>query len=269
MIGAALGILTASLLGSVHCAAMCGGFVCMYSSGAGADAATLRSHALYNVGRLVSYLLLGALAGALGAGVTRAGSVAGFANAAALVAGALMVGWGISTIAAQRGIRLGWGAPAISARWQRVLGRLLQRVRRQPVGVRALLTGLGTTLLPCGWLYVFVASAGGTGSVRNGMLVMAIFWLGTVPALVAVGLGAQRALGPLRRKLPTLGAVTVVLMGVLALSGRLSMAPAAGAHEHGPALPVLGAAAMVDSAAVDSAATADRAMSHTMPGRGH
>ncbi len=262
MIGAALAILTASLLGSVHCAAMCGGFVCMYSSGTGTDAATLRSHALYNVGRLTSYLLLGALAGALGAGVTRAGSTAGIANAAMVVAGALMIGWGISAIAAQRGIRLGWGGPAISSRWQRTLGRLLHHVRQQPVGVRALLTGLGTTLLPCGWLYVFVASAGGTGSVRHGMLVMALFWLGTVPALVAVGLGAQRVFGPLRRKLPMLGAVTVMLMGVLALSGRLVMAPDR-AHVHGPALPVL------DAAIVDSTAATDSVMSHKTPGHDH
>ncbi|MEQ1691503.1 MAG: sulfite exporter TauE/SafE family protein [Gemmatimonas sp.] len=226
MIGATLGILTASLLGSVHCAAMCGGFVCMYSSGAGADAASVRAHALYNIGRLVSYLLLGAIAGALGAGVTRLGALVGFTHTATIVAGALMIGWGVSTIAAQRGVRLGFGSSALLVRWQRTLGRLLSSMRAQPVAVRAALTGLGTTLLPCGWLYVFVASAGGTGSARSGMFVMAVFWLGTVPALVAIGLGAQRVFGPLRRKLPTLGALTVMLMGLLALSGRLTMAPA-------------------------------------------
>jgi len=102
---------------------------------------------------------------------------------------------------------------------------MLTHIRNQSVGTRALLTGLGTTLLPCGWLYVFVATAGGTGSVRDGVLVMAIFWLGTVPALVAIGLGAQRVFGPLRRKLPALGAAAVVLMGVLALNGRLFMTP--------------------------------------------
>ncbi|MBL0173336.1 MAG: sulfite exporter TauE/SafE family protein [Gemmatimonadaceae bacterium] len=225
MIAAALGVLTASLLGSVHCAAMCGGFVCMYSSGSGADAATVRAHALYNLGRLVSYLVLGALAGALGSGITRIGALAGVTQAATIMAGALMVAWGISTIAAQRGVRLGFGSLALSQRWQRLLGGMLHGLRGQPVAIRAALTGLGTTLLPCGWLYVFVATAGGTGNVRDGMLVMAVFWLGTVPALVTVGLGAQRVFGPLRRKLPTLGAVTVMLMGLLALSGRLGMAP--------------------------------------------
>ena len=66
---------------------------------------------------------------------------------------------------------------------------------------------------------------GGVGSGLYGMLVMAIFWLGTVPALVAIGLGAQRVFGPLRRRLPTLGALTVMVMGLLALSGRLHTSP--------------------------------------------
>ncbi len=238
MITAALGILTASLLGSVHCAAMCGGFVCLYAGSTAPHAASLRSHALYNVGRLASYLLLGGIAGAIGAGVTQMGSFAGVGRAATVLAGALMIGWAISTIAAQRGVRLGFGSSAVPEWWQRGIGRLLHRIREQPATVRAALTGLGTTLLPCGWLYVFVASAGGTGSVRDGMLVMAIFWLGTVPALVAVGVGAQRIFGPFRRKLPTLGAVTVLLMGVLAVSGRLVMTSNTGAHAHAGALPV-------------------------------
>ena len=228
MIGAALGIVTASVLGSVHCAAMCGGFVCLYAGQSGADQAPLRSqlssHALYNVGRLISYLALGALAGWLGAGVTKLGALAGLSRAATVVAGALMIGWGVSSIAAQRGIRLGFATTGTPLAWQRALGRALHALREQPMAVRALLTGLGTTLLTCGWLYVFVAAAGGTGSVRDGLTVMAIFWLGTVPALVAVGIGAQRVFGPFRRRLPTLGAVTVMLMGVLALSGHLSMA---------------------------------------------
>ena len=235
MIGATLGILTASLLGSVHCAAMCGGFVCLYAGAPNADHAPMRSqltsHALYNVGRLASYLLLGALAGWIGAGITSVGAWAGLAHAATIVAGALMIGWGISSIAAQRGVRLGVAPTGVPLGWQRALGRVLQRVRGQPMSVRALFTGLGTTLLPCGWLYVFVATAGGTGSVRDGMLVMTVFWLGTVPAMVAVGVGAQRVFGPFRRRLPTLGAMTVMLMGVLALSGRLSMATGGMSHD--------------------------------------
>jgi uncharacterized protein len=225
VIPAALGILAASLIGSVHCAAMCGGFVCFYAgagpSGSNDGPVALRAHAMYNVGRLTSYLLLGAIAGALGAGVSMVGRMAGVAQAATVLAGALMIGWAISTILAQRGVAI--GAIHAPEAWQRALGRALQRVRQQPMSVRAGVTGLLTTMLPCGWLYVFVATAASTGTVRGGLTVMAIFWLGTVPALLAVGLGAQRLFGPLRKRLPSLSAVAVLVMGVLAMSGHLSM----------------------------------------------
>ncbi len=228
MITAALGILTASLLGSVHCAAMCSGFVCMYAGSPTDTAPPLRSHALYNVGRLISYVALGALAGTIGAGVTRLGTLAGIGRGATIVAGLLMILWAAHAIAAQRGIRVGaMGLERVTAAvpqwWQRTLGTFLHAMRALPVPTRAFLTGLGTTLLPCGWLYIFVATAGGTGRARDGALVMALFWVGTVPAMLAVGVGAQRLVGPLRRRLPTVGALTVLLMGVLAVSGRLNM----------------------------------------------
>jgi sulfite exporter TauE/SafE len=230
MIAAAVGVLGASLLGSAHCAAMCGGFVCFYTGTAhpGNDGAALRAHAAYHAGRFASYLLLGALAGAIGAGVAELGALAGVGRAAAIVAGALMVLWGAATLAAQRGVQL--ASVRAPDGWQRALGRVLHAVRGQPMWRRALLTGLLTTLLPCGWLYVFVATAGGTGAVTSGMLVMAFFWLGTVPALLAVGLGAQRLFGPFRRRLPMLGAATVMVMGLLAMSGRLGLVAGGDAH---------------------------------------
>ena len=216
----AAGVLVASLVGSVHCAGMCGGFVCFYTGSApGHDPSALRAHAMYNGGRLLSYLSLGAIAGAIGSGVSKVGALAGVSQAAAVVAGALMVGWAISTIAAKRGVSLGSVQAPLA--WQRALGRVLQAVREQPLAVRAGLTGLFTTLLPCGWLYVFVATAGGTGSVRSAVATMALFWLGTVPALIAVGVGAQTVLAPFRRRLPALSATVVLIMGLLSMSGRL------------------------------------------------
>jgi uncharacterized protein len=217
----AAGVLVASLVGSVHCAGMCGGFVCFYTgSSTGTEAAAIRAHAMYHLGRLASYLTLGTVAGLLGAGVSQAGALVGVSHAAAIVAGALMVAWALSTIAAQRGVAI--GAARTPEAWQRALGGVLQAVREQPIATRAALTGLFTTLLPCGWLYVFVATAGGTGSVPSALATMAVFWLGSVPALLAVGLGAQRVLAPFRRRLPAFSAVVVLVMGLLSMSGHLS-----------------------------------------------
>jgi len=220
-----LSILGASLLGSVHCAAMCGGFVCLYSGTGTARHTGAAPHAAYNAGRLVSYLLLGALAGSVGHGVDRIGGVAGVGRLAAIIAGALMVVWGGSTLLAALGVRMG---PHLAPRaLQATLTSLLVRFRNESPTVRGAATGLLTTLLPCGWLYVFVATAGGTGRVLDAMLIMFVFWLGTLPMMVTVGLGAQRLFGAFQRRLPLVAAGAAVVLGFLSMAGRISARPLA------------------------------------------
>lgn len=224
-------VLVASLLGSVHCAAMCGGFVCFYggSSADGVNGAAVARHAAYSAGRLASYLLLGAIAGAIGGGVDHVAAIAGLNRAAALLAGALMVCWGAFRLAAQYGApvpRLGQSG-FLRAR----LGRAMAAVGRWSPGWRAAAVGLLSALLPCGWLYTFVVTAGGTGSSAWGALVMAVFWVGTLPLMLALGLGIQRAAGPLQRRLPALSAAVVVIIGLLSIGGHLRVGPA-GAAPH-------------------------------------
>jgi len=215
-------VFVASLLGSVHCAGMCGPFVCFY---AGADArASGWSHAAYNGGRLVSYLLLGAIAGALGAGVEQVGAGVGVSRAAGTLTGMLMIAWGVMTLLALRGVRVPMPAPVAGV--QRWMASRLRDVRVLPPAGRALAVGLLTTLMPCGWLYAFVITAAGTGTVAGAMLTMMIFWTGTLPMMLAIGAGVRTLAGPLRKRLPVISALAIVAIGVLSLSGRLKMDPA-------------------------------------------
>lgn len=224
-------VLAASLLGSPHCAGMCGGFVCFYS-GQG-DGSRWHSHLAYHGGRLLSYLGLGLGAGLFGAGLDRIGAAAGWTRPAALAAGTLMIVWGGVTLLRARGIRI--PLPRRAAR-ERVSRRLFERLLGRPPVIRALLLGLLTTLLPCGWLYAFVATAAGTGSAPAAMLVMGAFWLGTVPLLAGLGLASQRAFGPLRRHLPAVTAAALMIIGLLTMTGRLGGtepgAPSPAAHLH-------------------------------------
>jgi hypothetical protein len=218
-----LSVLGASLLGSVHCAAMCGGFVCLYSSTGPTRHTGAASHAAYNAGRLVSYLLLGALAGSVGHGVDRIGGVAGVGRLAAIIAGALMVVWGGTTLLAALGVRM--RSRLAPRALQAALTSLLVRFRYESPTVRGAATGLLTTLLPCGWLYVFVATAGGTGRVLDAMLIMFVFWLGTLPMMVTIGLGAQRMFGAFQRRLPLAAAGAAVVLGLLSMAGRMTASP--------------------------------------------
>lgn len=219
MMALAGSVLVASLLGSPHCAAMCGPFACLYGGQLDRGPAGL-AHAGYNLGRLGAYLLLGTLAGAAGAGLDQLGLLAGLPRAAAMVAGVLMILWGGLTIAGALGARVPGTTPP--AGFRRLLVRMVARFQDRPPATRALMLGLLTTLLPCGWLYAFVATAAGTGSAAGGALVMAAFWVGTLPVMAGVGVAAQRALGPLRSRLPVVTAAVLVVLGLLTIGGRFT-----------------------------------------------
>ncbi|RMF85708.1 MAG: sulfite exporter TauE/SafE family protein, partial [Planctomycetota bacterium] len=88
-------VFVASLLGSLHCAGMCGPFVAF---AVGADAGRTGGawrHVAYHGGRLVTYSLLGVAAGALGAALDLGGAWVGVQRTAAIVAGAIMVLFGV------------------------------------------------------------------------------------------------------------------------------------------------------------------------------
>ncbi len=219
-------VFAASLVGSLHCAGMCGGLVAFY---AGTDASAglrrLASHAVYNGGRLLGYLLLGTAAGAVGAALDVAGSLAGLQRVAMPVAGVVMILWGVVALLQIRGYSI--FRHAGDGPIQRRIRRAFAVASRKPPVVRAATVGLLSALLPCGWLWAFVITAAGTGSAARGTLVMAAFWAGTVPILVAIGVGAQVLAIPLRRFAPSITAVLLVVLGVLAIVGRPPTAAAA------------------------------------------
>lgn len=223
MIALAGSVFVAALLGSAHCAGMCGGFACLASSNPTERAPTPRDGvvgtAAYSLGRLFAYATLGALVGAAGGGFDRAGAVAGVARPAATVAGVLLVVWGVATLLSIYGVRVPALAvpPGLATR----LASAVRAVRARPPLVRGLALGAFSAALPCGWLYAFVATSAAAGSALGGAAVMAAFWLGTLPVMVALGIGAQRVLGPVRRRLPLLTAATLIVLGLLTVTGRI------------------------------------------------
>lgn len=221
----ALGIFVASLAGSPHCAAMCGPFLAFAAAGDPSPRSRLGPLLGYHGGRLTAYLILGVIAGALGAGVEQLGHLAGVGRAAALVSGVLMVAWGLNALLVSRGATNRLHAPLFLQRW---LSGVVRRVNRAPGTARGGAIGLATALLPCGWLYAFVAAAGGTGSPARAALVMVLFWSGTVPVMATLGLGLQRLAGPARRHLPLVTASLVVAIGLFTIAGRLRVSPPRG-----------------------------------------
>ncbi|MFA7330046.1 MAG: sulfite exporter TauE/SafE family protein [Candidatus Delongbacteria bacterium] len=204
-------VLGASLLGSLHCAGMCGGFVAFYAGGdRSSGLSRALSHAAYSLGRLLTYVLLGIMAGILGRALDLAGAAAGLQRGAAIAAGVLMMVWGLVMLLQVRGVRISTHLPPV---FQRLVQEALGQLGDKPPVVKALTLGLLSTLLPCGWLYAFAITAAGTGDPVQGALVMAAFWLGTLPVLLTLGMSVQALAGPLRRHLPLVSALILLCIG--------------------------------------------------------
>ena len=155
----------------------------------------------------------------MGAGLERTLAPAGLPHAAAVGAGALLIVAGIGSLAQH----LGFGAaPAPSASpFARVIASGLRAVRGWPLLARATAMGALTAVLPCGWLWAYVATAAGTGSAVGGVAVMAVFWSGTLAVLAALGLAAGRVIGPRRARLPIVTALAMIVVGLVTIAGRL------------------------------------------------
>ena len=180
----------AGLLGGAHCAAMCGGIVSL-TCAPGADGKSRGpSYPLaYNLGRIASYVLAGALAGALGqAGMALRGGVLAqhllmFLMGATLIVVALNVA-GVRPVT--RGIEA-----AGSLLWRQV-----QPVSRHFLPVTAPWQALGLGALwgwlPCGMVYAVLLTALASGNAAEGALILAAFGLGTLPNLLLIGSAVGR-----------------------------------------------------------------------------
>ncbi len=221
------GIFVASLLGSLHCAGMCGAFLALaVTPDEQSRVGKTSLHVAYNAGRLCSYATLGMIAGLVGRSLDIGGEMVGVQRTAAIGASLVMIGFGLVAVARAQGYSIRRLHPP------RTFQSAVQRAYAaagawSPVG-RAYAIGLLTTALPCGWLYAFVLTAAGTGEPLSGALAMASFWLGTLPVMAALGVGIQSLFGPMRRHLPMATALLLVIVGVLSLAGRVRQMREAG-----------------------------------------
>jgi sulfite exporter TauE/SafE len=209
-----LATLVASLVGSLHCAGMCGPFV-LIASGTEDRARRL---AMYHVGRLVTYASLGAVAGAAGSMADQFGSTLGLQRFIAFAVGGSLVAWGLVLA-----LRVA-GVPLPHAGGPQFVGRAVQagfrRVKHWPKTLHAAAIGALSGFLPCGWLYLFVLAAAGTGRSSTGSGVMIAFWLGTLPVLTALAAGFAKLSQRHRKFIPAATAIVCLVAGAHTLWAR-------------------------------------------------
>lgn len=184
---------------------------------------------LFSGGRVLSYTLLGALAGGLGAGLMTA--LPGYRQVPLLASALLMLLLALWLVGLGAGLgrleQLGQGL------WRR-LQPLLKRLLPVDHPIKALLLGMAWGLLPCGLVYSALALAISTADTLAGALVMLTFGLVTLPTVVTAGVITGR-LGWLRTRgwrytAALLALLMAVWFGWQALEG--AHAPENRGHQH-------------------------------------
>jgi uncharacterized protein len=237
-LGAAL---IAGLAGSGHCLGMCGGVAGALamrgrkSGMTGVNNSQVAMALAYNLARITSYALGGALAGLLGRTLLRAVDVAPLSIALRVAAGLIM-------LAAGGRLLFGWRLldpiEAAGARLWRRLAPLTNRGSRSDGLPGAIGLGLAWGWLPCGLTYSMLLLAATTASVTTGALVMAAFGVGTLPSMLTATLAFDRAARALaaRASLRNVAGVLLVAFGAWTGGNALYHGIAHGPARHGQAL---------------------------------
>lgn len=179
-------LLLVGLLGGTHCVGMCGGIVSALSMG---GKSRFSLHLAYSSGRIVSYALAGAIAGALGGMSLALSNQLPVRIALYVLANLMLVALGFYLIGLTRAL-------AFTEQLGQPLWRHLQPLSRRYLPARtvaqAFPLGLLWGWLPCGLVYSALVSALSSGSAASGAGLMLAFGVGTLPNLLLAGLLAVR-----------------------------------------------------------------------------
>ncbi len=207
------------LLGGGHCAGMCGGIVGAVSLSLPGSRPRIGFLLAYNLGRIASYGIAGLLAGAVGASSFFLEHVLPVERVLYALASVMLILLGLYLAGIWRGVVVLETAGGKLWRHVQPWSKRFLPVRTLP---QALALGGIWGWLPCGLVYSIVVAALATGSPGRGAALMLAFGLGTLPALLAMGMAAVRIRSVLQnvwiRRLSGLAVIGFGLLGLWRLA---------------------------------------------------
>ncbi len=203
------------LVGSLHCLGMCGPLVVAYSLHSRAIKQEGKSsyfrqglahHLAFHSGRITSYGILGGLAAGL-FHLTLPGWVAGLRGSVTFGGGIVMILLGMMLLK----MIPSFSAPMTNS----FLGRLLPRLLGSTGVSSKLAIGLAAGFLPCMLSWAMIVKSATTGNPLQGLITMALFGLGTIPALFLPGLSATLLSLKSRLYGERVAALSIMVMGLI------------------------------------------------------
>lgn len=205
------------ILTSLHCISMCGGInlsQCVsynFTENDENKLSKLKPSFQYNLGRVISYTLIGGIVGALGSVISFSGTAKGIV---AIVSGLFMIIMGANMLNLFPWLR------KINPRLPRVFGNKIYNNNGKS---KPLYIGLLNGLMPCGPLQAMQIYALGTGSFVAGAMSMFVFSLGTVPLMFGLGALSSLLSAKFTKRIMKVSAVLVIFLGVIMLNRGLSL----------------------------------------------
>ena len=204
------------LLGGGHCVGMCGGIVGAVTISLPGSKPRLGFVLTYNLGRVLSYTIAGALAGAVGASSFFLAHILPVQNVLYALSSIMLILLGLYLA----GI---WAGVTQLERVGGLFWRKLQPYSRRFIPVQnlrqSLMVGAIWGWLPCGLVYSVLIAAIATANPVQGATLMLCFGLGTLPTLLAMGLAAVKLKSMLQlRWVRTASGWVVIVFGVVGLS---------------------------------------------------
>lgn len=199
------------LLGGLHCAGMCGPLMLALPPGAASPVKFVAGRLTYQAGRVLTYAVLGLLAGWVGRGL----ALAGVQQGVSILLGVLLL---LGLVASPRLLELPWITRGVG-RLRQAMGGFLRRRTFASLFLLGNLNGL----LPCGLVYAACAGAASTGTALEGAGYMVLFGVGTVPVMLGIGLTGHLLPMAVRLRLRHLVPVSVGLVACLLILRGLSL----------------------------------------------
>jgi sulfite exporter TauE/SafE len=207
-----------------HCVGMCGPLTVAFSLSQPQDNQkwlAFRFHILLNLGRILSYALVGAGIGALGSVVLAGGQLAGIGSALrqgmAILTGIMLIWFGLVQIKPDFLPRVPILHPLTQSNLHQRLSAAMSQLSAKPHWWTPALLGSVWGLIPCGFLYAAQIKAAETGNLWLGTATMLAFGLGTTPMMLGVGVSASKLSADKRSQLFRLGGWVTLSIGILTL----------------------------------------------------
>ncbi len=180
-----------------------------------AQGSAVTAVAAYNLGRIMTYTTLGALAGGVGSVAWLMESILPIQQTAYVLSSVLVILMGLYVLGVKR---IGVAVESLGSHvWQHIRPAATSRLRGAGF-LNSVLAGSLWGMVPCGMVYAVLSAALVAGSWQRGALLMLVFGLGTLPNLMLLGLSGQwLAKASRRRWVRVLAGSLIIALGVMGL----------------------------------------------------